>query len=65
MTYLYSTNQQYLILFVLLQIGPFLLEWLPQLQAPAHILEFINLIINIVKFNAAYLDEEIVHGIVK
>ncbi|XP_039753773.1 tuberin isoform X2 [Pararge aegeria] len=45
-------------------IGPFLLEWLPQLQAAPHIVEFVNLIINIVKFNAAYLDEDIVHGIV-
>ncbi|XP_034830671.1 tuberin isoform X1 [Maniola hyperantus] len=45
-------------------IGPFLLDWLPQLRAPAHIVEFVNLIINIVKFNAAYLDEDIVHGIV-
>ncbi|CAH2106854.1 unnamed protein product [Euphydryas editha] len=46
------------------QIGPFLLDWLPQIQAPVHIKEFIGLITNVVKFNAVYLDEEIVHGIV-
>ncbi|RVE41759.1 hypothetical protein evm_013588 [Chilo suppressalis] len=46
------------------QIGAFLLEWLPQIQAPAQIVEFLQLIINVVKFNATYLDEEIVHGIV-
>lgn len=50
---------------MLLQIGAFLLEWLPQIQAPTQIVEFLQLIINVVKFNATYLDEEIVHGIVK
>lgn len=47
------------------QIGPFLLEWLPQIQVPAHIVEFVSLVTNVVKFNAVYLNEEIVHGIVK
>ncbi|KAJ0176953.1 hypothetical protein K1T71_006962 [Dendrolimus kikuchii] len=46
------------------QIGPFILEWLPQIQAPAHLVDFLQLVINVVKFNATYLDEEIVHGIV-
>ncbi|XP_046959991.1 tuberin isoform X8 [Vanessa cardui] len=46
------------------QIGPFLIEWLPHIQAPAHIKDFVSLITNVVKFNAVYLDEEIVHGIV-
>ncbi|XP_013168999.1 PREDICTED: tuberin [Papilio xuthus] len=46
------------------QIGAFLLEWLAQLQQPAQIIEFLQLIINVVKFNATYLDEDIVHGIV-
>ncbi|KAL4702381.1 hypothetical protein ACJJTC_005105 [Scirpophaga incertulas] len=46
------------------QIGAFLLEWLPQIESPPQIIEFLQLIINVVKFNATYLDEEIVHGIV-
>ncbi|XP_050345803.1 tuberin isoform X7 [Nymphalis io] len=46
------------------QIGPFLIEWLPHIQAPGHIKDFVGLITNVVKFNAVYLDEEIVHGIV-
>ncbi|CAG4992292.1 unnamed protein product [Colias eurytheme] len=46
------------------EIGPFLLEWLPQLPGPAQIIDFVQLITNVVKFNAVYLDEEIVHGIV-
>lgn len=47
------------------QIGPFLLEWLPQIQPPTQLVEFLQLIINVVKFNATYLDEQIVHGIVE
>lgn len=47
------------------QIGAFLLEWLAQLQQPAQLIEFLQLVINVVKFNATYLDEEIVHGIVE
>ncbi|XP_072932345.1 tuberin [Epargyreus clarus] len=46
------------------QIGPFILEWLPGVQNPTLIIEFVQLVINVVKFNAVYLDEEIVHGIV-
>lgn len=48
-----------------MQIGPFLLEWLPQIQSPPLLVEFLQLIINVVKFNATYLDEHIVHGIVE
>ncbi|XP_075973057.1 tuberin-like isoform X2 [Anticarsia gemmatalis] len=46
------------------EIGPFLLEWLPQIQQPTQLVEFLQLVINVVKYNATYLDEEIVHGIV-
>ncbi|XP_037872619.1 tuberin isoform X4 [Bombyx mori] len=45
-------------------IGEFLLEWLPQIQTPSNTVEFLQLIVNVVKFNATYLDEHIVHGIV-
>lgn len=48
-----------------MQIGPFLLEWLPEIEAPSFLVEFLQLIMNVVKFNATYLDEHIVHGIVK
>ncbi|XP_053607543.1 tuberin isoform X2 [Plodia interpunctella] len=46
------------------EIGSFLLEWLPQVQEPALVEEFLQLVINVVKFNATYLDEEIVHAFV-
>lgn len=48
-----------------LQIGPFALEWLPTIQSPTLLVDFLQLIINVVKFNATYLDENIVHGIVQ
>lgn len=41
------------------------MEWLPQIQTPSNTVEFLQLIVNVVKFNATYLDEHIVHGIVK
>ncbi|KAH9628209.1 hypothetical protein HF086_006840 [Spodoptera exigua] len=47
------------------EIGPFLLEWLPQVQPATQLVEFLQLIINVVKYNATYLDEHIVHGIVE
>ncbi|KOB78178.1 putative tuberous sclerosis 2 isoform 3 [Operophtera brumata] len=40
-------------------------SWLPQIQAPPQLVEFLQLIINVVKFNATYLDEPVVHGIVE
>ncbi|XP_041978118.1 tuberin isoform X2 [Aricia agestis] len=46
------------------QIGSFLLEWFPEIQAGTHMVDFVRLVTNVVKFNAVYLDEEIVHGIV-
>lgn len=47
------------------QIGPFLVDWLPQVQPPALLVDFLQLVTNVVKFNASSLDEEIVHGIVE
>lgn len=49
----------------MLQIGPLLLEWFPHLQQSGLLVEFLQLVTNVVKFNATYLDEDIVHGIVK
>ncbi|CAG9092834.1 unnamed protein product [Plutella xylostella] len=46
------------------QMGPFVLEWMPMIQSPSFIVEFLQLVTNVVKFNATYLDEEVVHGIV-
>ncbi|KAI5634859.1 tuberin domain-containing protein [Phthorimaea operculella] len=47
------------------QVGAFLVEWMPQIQNPALQVEFLQLVTNVVKFNASSLDEDVVHGIVK
>ncbi|XP_049869315.1 tuberin isoform X2 [Pectinophora gossypiella] len=46
------------------QIGAFLVEWLQQPETPALQVELLQLVTNVVKFNASSLDEDIVHGIV-
>lgn len=46
-------------------VGPFLLEWLPGLLASPQAADALSLLVNLVKFNAAYLDEPVVTGYVK
>ncbi|KAG0720159.1 Tuberin [Chionoecetes opilio] len=46
-------------------VGPFLLDWLPGLLASSQAADALNLIIILVKFNSAYLDEPVVTGFVK
>ncbi|XP_045114580.1 tuberin-like isoform X4 [Portunus trituberculatus] len=46
-------------------VGPFLLDWLPGLLASPQAADALNLIIVLVKFNSAYLDEPVVTGFVK
>lgn len=46
-------------------VGPFLLEWLPRLLTSPQSTDALNLIIVLVKFNSAYLDEPVVTGYVK
>lgn len=46
-------------------VGPFLLDWLPGLLASPQSADALNLIIVLVKFNSAYLDEPVVTGFVK
>nr|XP_045602485.1 tuberin-like [Procambarus clarkii] len=45
-------------------VGPFLLEWLPGLLASPQAADALNLVITLVKFNSAYLDEPVVTGYV-
>jgi len=45
--------------------GPFLLKWMPQVLQAGKTKEYLELIVNVIKFNAAYLDENVVSGIVK
>ncbi|KAK4309742.1 hypothetical protein Pmani_018669 [Petrolisthes manimaculis] len=46
-------------------VGPFLLDWLPGLLSSPQAADVLNLIIILVKFNSAYLDEPVVTGFVK
>ncbi|XP_063445540.1 tuberin-like isoform X1 [Mytilus trossulus] len=45
--------------------GPFLLQWMPQVRSSGKIKQYLELIVNVIKFNAAYLDEPVLSGIVK
>lgn len=47
------------------QIGAFLVEWSPQIQHPALLVECLQLLTNVVKYNASSLDEDVVRGIVE
>ena len=46
------------------EIGLFLIESMKDVMSSERIPDYLRLILNVIKFNAAYLDEEIVAGIV-
>ena len=45
--------------------GPFLLHWMPEVTKLAKPVDFLSLLINFVHYNAAYLDEEVLFGLVQ
>lgn len=49
------------------KMGPFLLEWMPTVTAGdgKRGAEFLSLLVNVIKFNSAYIDEDIVSGLVQ
>ncbi|XP_030752123.1 tuberin isoform X2 [Sitophilus oryzae] len=47
------------------EIGTFLLNWLPEISQAGRIEDYLNMIDNIIHFNAAYLDEDIINGIIQ
>ncbi|KMQ94107.1 tuberin-like isoform x2 protein [Lasius niger] len=49
------------------RMGPFLLEWMPTVTAGdgKRGAEFLSLLVNVIKFNSAYIDEDIVSGLVQ
>lgn len=49
----------------LIYLGPFLLEWMPSVVNTDKLGEFLKLLVHVIKYNAAYLDEEVVAGLVK
>lgn len=47
------------------EIGPFVCEWMQQCLQINLTIDFLNILINLIKFNAAYLDENIIADIVR
>ncbi|ESP04643.1 hypothetical protein LOTGIDRAFT_61259, partial [Lottia gigantea] len=47
------------------ETGPFLLRSMPDILSKGKISEYLSLLINVIKFNAAYLDEETVSSLVQ
>ncbi|KAH1016696.1 hypothetical protein HUJ04_007876 [Dendroctonus ponderosae] len=53
------------VLFFEEEIGRFLLNWLPEISRIGRIEEYLIMIDNVIRFNAAYLDEEIINGFIE
>ncbi|XP_070184862.1 tuberin-like isoform X2 [Littorina saxatilis] len=47
------------------ETGPFLLKLMPDALTAGLITDFLELLINVIKFNAAYIDEDIISGLVQ
>lgn len=48
------------------RIGPFLLEWMSDRQTKAiPVIEFMSFLVNIIKFNQSFLDQDILMGIIQ
>ncbi|XP_072035978.1 tuberin-like isoform X2 [Amphiura filiformis] len=47
------------------ETGPFLLQWMPDVISYGRTCEFLNLLVNVIKFNSCYLDDNIVTGLVQ
>lgn len=49
------------------RMGPFLLEWMPSVTGDdgKRGAEFLSLLVNVIKYNSAYIDEDIVSGLVQ
>jgi len=47
------------------EVGAFLLHWMPAVIGVARTKEFLFMLVNVIKFNAAYVDEDIISGLVQ
>jgi tuberous sclerosis protein 2 len=47
------------------ETGQFLLKWMPDIMSAGYTTTFLPIILNVIKYNAAYLDEEIMSGLVQ
>ncbi|PSN43169.1 hypothetical protein C0J52_09893 [Blattella germanica] len=47
------------------EVGPFLLYWMPAVTGVDRTKEFLSMLVNVIKFNAAYVDEDVISGFVE
>ncbi|XP_075230715.1 TSC complex subunit tuberin isoform X2 [Lycorma delicatula] len=53
------------ILYIEEDIGPFLLNWMAAVVEAGRSTDLLAVMVNVIKYNAAYIDEEIIHGLVQ
>ncbi|XP_067006155.2 tuberin isoform X2 [Anabrus simplex] len=46
------------------EVGPFLLQWMSDMTGIGKTHEFLSMLVNVIKFNAAYVDEDVIAGLV-
>ncbi|CAH0564266.1 unnamed protein product [Brassicogethes aeneus] len=47
------------------EVGPFLLNWFPDITRAGKILEYLTVIDNVVRYNAAYMSEDVISGFIQ
>jgi hypothetical protein len=47
------------------EVGPFLLHWMAAVIGVSRTKEFLSMLVNVIKFNAAYVDEDVISGLVQ
>lgn len=47
------------------EVGIFLLNWMPVIIAAGKASDFLEILVNYIKYNASYIDEDIINGIVQ
>jgi hypothetical protein len=47
------------------EVGPFLLHWMAAVIGVARTKEFLSMLVNVIKFNTAYVDEDVISGLVQ
>jgi tuberous sclerosis protein 2 len=47
------------------EVGPFLLQWMPAVTGVDRTKEFLSMIVNVIKYNAAYVDEDVISSLVQ
>ncbi|XP_014260624.1 tuberin [Cimex lectularius] len=59
------TDKGKYILYIEEEVGGFMLNWMPAITVAKRELDFLKILINLIKYNASYIDEDIITGIVQ